>query len=82
MAKKLTEDRVVSYLSLFKFASKSDVWLTVFSIVSAISTGICLPVLIILFGKVTESFIGEEGLRLHLDKGSCNATRMNNDDQR
>ncbi|KZS13112.1 ATP-binding cassette sub-family B member 5 [Daphnia magna] len=74
------EDRAVPYILLFRFASTSDVWLTIVSIVSAVSAGISLPVLIILFGKLTDSFArGESSACSYTYNGNgCDTARISN----
>ncbi|KAK4021150.1 hypothetical protein OUZ56_003076 [Daphnia magna] len=74
------EDRAVPYILLFRFASTSDVWLTIVSIVSAVSAGISLPVLIILFGKLTDSFArGETSACSYTYNGNgCDTARISN----
>ncbi|KAI9564998.1 ABC protein [Daphnia sinensis] len=77
------EERAVSYILLFRFASTSDLWLTIVSIVSAVSAGISLPVLIILFGKLTDSFAREESSACSNGDNSngCGTARISNGTQ-
>ena len=48
----------VSFFHLFRFASKTDVFLMILSTLAAVGTGLCFPVMLILFGDVTNSFVG------------------------
>ena len=48
----------VSLTSLFRFASRSDIVLNVIAIVVAIGSSLGSPVLLVLFGDVTNSFVG------------------------
>ncbi|KAL8089202.1 hypothetical protein AgCh_038838 [Apium graveolens] len=55
--KKETEaTKVVPFYKLFSFADSTDVILMIIGTISAIGNGICLPMLSILFGELTDAF--------------------------
>lgn len=55
--KKETETtKVVPFYKLFSFADSTDVILMIMGTISAIGNGVCLPMLIILFGELTDAF--------------------------
>ena len=47
----------VSLMSLFRFASKSDIALNVIGIVAAIGSSLGFPIMLVLFGDITNSFV-------------------------
>lgn len=48
----------VSFFSLFRFASGTDYLLIIIAILAAAGTGVCFPIMLILFGDVTNAFVG------------------------
>lgn len=48
----------VSFFALFRFASGTDYLLIIIAILAAAGTGVCFPIMLILFGDVTNSFVG------------------------
>lgn len=48
----------VSFFALFRFASGTDYLLIVIAVLAAAGTGVCFPIMLILFGDVTNSFVG------------------------
>ena len=47
----------VSYFVLFRYASRLDAFLITFAILASVGTGIAFPIMVILFGDVTDNFV-------------------------
>lgn len=52
------ENPPVPFFDLFRYASPTDFVLLVFGTLGAIGTGICFPIMLILFGDITNAFVG------------------------
>lgn len=74
--KKETEaTKVVPFYKLFSFADSTDVILMIIGTISAIGNGVCLPMLSILFGELTDAFGRNQSNDETVDKVSkVNAT--------
>ena len=48
----------VSYFALFRYASGVDKLLIVFAIFASVGTGVMFPIMLVLFGDVTDAFVG------------------------
>lgn len=62
----------VAFFDLFRFASKTDIMLGVFASLGAIGTGICFPIMLILFGDITNAFVGQGLDEELLNEINCN----------
>lgn len=62
----------VPFFDLFRFASKSDWFLGFLASLGAIGTGICFPIMLILFGDITNAFVGQGIDQDLLDEINCN----------
>lgn len=49
----------VPFFSLFRFASGSDIFLIVVAALAAAGTGVMFPLMMILFGDLTDAFVGQ-----------------------
>lgn len=68
----------VSFFDLFRFASKTDLFLGLLGALCAIGTGIMFPIMLIMFGDMTNAFVSQ-GLDPHLlDEINCNISTVNN----
>ncbi|KZS17965.1 ABC transporter, subfamily ABCB/MDR [Daphnia magna] len=52
------ENPPVPFFDLFRYASPTDFVLLVLGTLGAIGTGICFPIMLILFGDITNAFVG------------------------
>ena len=52
-------NKTVSYLQLFRFATRREVVLIIIGILSAIAGGCSMPVMIILFGQLADAFVSQ-----------------------
>lgn len=48
----------VSYFALFRYASGMDKFLIFLAVLASCGTGICFPIMLVLFGDVTNAFVG------------------------
>ena len=67
----------VPLFSLFRFASKNDVIAIVIGVLAAIGSSLGFPVMLVLFGDVTNSFVGGGISPEELEKIRCNASYAN-----
>ena len=50
----------VSFFTLFRFASGLDLFLMIVAVICACGTGVCLPIMMILFGDVTDALVNSD----------------------
>lgn len=62
----------VPFFELFRFASKTDWFLGFLASLGAIGTGIMFPIMLILFGDITNAFVGQGIDQDLLDEINCN----------
>lgn len=62
----------VPFFELFRFASKTDWFLGFLASLGAIGTGIMFPIMLILFGDITNAFVGQGIDQDLLDEIKCN----------
>ena len=67
----------VPLFRLFRFASKNDVIAIVIGVLAAIGSSLGFPVMLVLFGDVTNSFVGGGISPEELEKIRCNASYAN-----
>ncbi|ESO02187.1 hypothetical protein HELRODRAFT_188615 [Helobdella robusta] len=61
-SKKKEKMKTVSILQLFRFADKYDIMLITVGLICACAHGSALPVMILVFGTMTDSFLGSSGV--------------------
>lgn len=62
----------VPFFKLFRFASNTDVLLGVFAAIASIGTGIMFPLMLILFGDITNAFVGGGMSQETITEINCN----------
>ena len=62
----------VPFFDLFRYASPTDYVLLVFGTLGAIGTGICFPLMLILFGDITDAFVGGGLSQEQINEINCN----------
>ena len=67
-------EQPISFIQLFRFASPFDKSLIVISAICAAFSGVCFPVTIIFFGKITNAFITKEYTDDEIISIRCNRT--------
>ena len=76
--KKTNEETLppVSLFALFRFASCSDIVLILVASVAAVGTGVGMPLMLILFGDLTNSFVGNGLNSTMINLIRCNASLL------
>jgi len=64
----------VSLAHLYRFASKTDIVLIVIGFLAAVGSSLAFPIMLVLFGDVTNSFVGGGISTEELELIRCNAT--------
>lgn len=62
----------VPFFDLFRYASPTDFVLLVFGALGAMGTGICFPIMLILFGDITNAFVGGGMDQETINEINCN----------
>lgn len=61
----------VPFFDLFRYATPLDMFLGVFATLGAVGTGICFPLMLILFGDITNAFVGGGLTQEQIDEINC-----------
>ena len=62
----------VPFFDLFRYATALDMLLAGFATLGAVGTGICFPIMLILFGDITNAFVGGGMSQELIDEINCN----------
>jgi ATP-binding cassette subfamily B (MDR/TAP) protein 1 len=62
----------VPFFDLFRYASPTDFVLLCFGTLGAVGTGVCFPLMLILFGDITNAFVGGGMDQETIDEINCN----------
>ena len=71
-------DHTVSFIQLFRFASKFDLILIITSLICAAASGICFPMTIIYYGEILDAFITKDFTDEEINTMRCNGTNSTN----
>ena len=69
----------VPFFQLFRFASGTDIALAVLASLAAVGTGILFPIMLILFGDITDAFVGGGLTQEEITELSCNISLYPNE---
>lgn len=68
----------VSFFTLFRFATPMDYFLIFLAVLGSCGTGVCFPIMLILFGDITNTFVGGGLDQETIDELTCNVSAFAN----